>query len=163
MTSRLRELLGDDPVRRLRQWLNDHKIVTVGASALVVVVCAWIAYGRLTARPRELPPTSFRCAEGHTWRARVSAAPTCPTCGGPGITEAHYQCRACGRPFLGLEMRKLGVGRMDFRAAGTQEWRHFPPRTLSCPHCKAAGSLEGGPFIPLGRNKDPAALPADGT
>jgi len=148
MTTTRRNLLGDSPIRRLRQWLNDHKAVTITASALGMIACIWIAYGRLTGDRVEVPATSYRCAGGHTWTAQPSRAPTCPTCDDPGITESHYHCRSCNRAFLGLEMRKLGVGRMDFRAAGTVQWRPFPPQRLRCPHCRTTGPLKDGPFVP---------------
>lgn len=77
---------------------------------------------------------------GHEWDDPPTATPKCPKCGEVPIMRAWYECPRCKKPFSGVESKKLGPGKMRYRASGTEKWMRIPPKKLTCPHCKFSSS-----------------------
>ncbi len=78
---------------------------------------------------------------GYEWDGPPAAKPKCPKCDEVPVTKAWYQCPRCERHFCGVESKKLGPGKMRYRASGTEKWQSKPPPKLTCPYCKLSSSL----------------------
>jgi len=124
---------------------------------IVVLIAVAVLIGVMSSGSGGEGPTQkvhYKCSEcGHEWDARPTAEPKCPKCGAPAVSEAWFKCPRCGEVFVGLETRKLGVGKFEYREPGASKWMRMPPTELTCPKCglksgsiyKYAVTAEGKP------------------
>ena len=72
---------------------------------------------------------------GYTWQQEAAEQILCPKCQAAGIMKTSYVCPRCKKQFVGLEAKKLGMGKFRYRRAGQDKWGSRPPAKLKCPHC----------------------------
>ncbi len=105
-------------------------ILVVAIGAVVVGGCS----GGSESGSATIP---FKCEScGHEWEQAPSAEVKCPKCGAYGVTKSWFECPRCKEVFVGLEVQKVGVGKVRSRLPGTKEWSTIRPPKLTCSKCK---------------------------
>ena len=108
-------------------------------------------------RSKPLPVHDYHCEQGHGWSERMTPSPRCPKCDAPGIRDLAYRCATCRKAFVGIQMKRLKPGEMQYRVKGEESWSDAPAYALTCPHCHAHGEFEQGHFF--GVDQGPTGSP----
>ncbi len=111
----------------------------IGVVAVVVclaIVAVVVVGGCGSSGGREATKQTATCEVcGHTWQQGAAEQVLCPQCQAAGIMKTSYVCPRCKEQFVGLESKKLGMGKFRYRRAGQDKWQSRPPAKLKCSHC----------------------------
>jgi len=130
-------------------------LLGVLVAAVAVGVVAW-AFTRTFRSDRTAPAVRHVCEScGHPWDEPLGTRPVCPKCGGAAVLETSFRCPKCSHVWVGLQRRKLGAGKFEYRLGGTDTWQAAPPETLTCPRCSHTSAEIYRHALPTGPGRAP--------
>lgn len=131
------------------------------AAACAAGVLGWAVFHTFSS-DRTRPAVRHVCEScRHEWDEPLGIEPACPKCGRTPLLETSFCCPKCRHVWVGLQRRKLGPGKFQYRLPDTEAWLVAAPEKLTCPGCSHASAEIYRHALPAGTGgKPPTTGPA---